>query len=220
MIVLFPHLRDLLPHLGAAEGTELGSLPTARRLAECRASLQRSRVAAEEVDANILPVGARPTVSLDWSDFESSRDRLQREFSTLTHADDFCRMYSEAPTEAAKARILSLSTPGAQAHWSAIPAFYHFSLPSGPATVALNLQLGLPQPSLRGVRTCVCGATIDPLGYHYLVCARRGWVITQHDGVRDTVAAMLKTVYDPGSVKVEPRHHHEYSPHKRPIHFV
>ena len=109
-----------------------------------------------------------------------------------------------------------MSAKGAQAHWAAIPAFYHFILPTGEATVSLNLQLGLPLPSLLGVRTCHCGATIDNLGYHYLICNRRGWTLRQHDSLKDEVEAMLKSVYPSGSVQKEPTQYRDYSPNHRP----
>ena len=216
MSLLFPHLAELLPHLGAPEGTAVGDLPTARQLQQCADTLARNRVDAGAVDESLLPKGASPTVSLAFAGFVSSRERLQKEFSTIAHAADFARLYADAPTNAAKARILSVSSQGAQAHWQAIPAFYQFVVPHDAGVAALSLQLGLPQPSLRGVRTCICGANIDPLGYHYLTCDHRGFTISRHHGLRDTVCEMLKTVYDPASVHKEPIHHHSYSPLHKP----
>ena len=214
--VLFPHMQTLLPHLGEPEGIDVGELPTALSLQRCQASLQRSRDEVSAGSAAILPHGAKPEVSLEWSAFGQSRQKLQKEFSTISHAADFLRTYEGAGSPAVKARLLSVSERGAQAHWSAIPQFHKFVMDSGQTAAALSLQLGIPQPSLRGVRRCVCNENIDPLGHHYLICNRRGWTVKVHHKLRDTVAAMLKTVFEPGSVSTEPWNHYEYSPRHRP----
>lgn len=154
-------------------------------------------------------------MSLDWADFAQSRVKLQKEFSTLSHAADFTRLY-RALSARGQARLLSLSRPKAVNFTRAIPMTFPFTLCSGSMTAASCLQLGLPQPALRGSRRCACGAANDPLGYHYATCKTGGWVVRAHNAVRDALFSMLRTVYDPGSVIKEHAHHHEYSPLKRP----
>jgi hypothetical protein len=217
MTTLFPSVAQLLPHMGAEPDTAHGPLPTAQDLLWAKQEMERNRslVRHHGLSPGQYPPGARPTVSLAWADFAQPRDKLQKEFSTLSHAADFTRLYQALPA-AGQARLLSLSRPKAVSFTRAVPCNFPFTLCSGSMTVASCLQLGLPQPALRGSRICACGATNDPLGYHYAICKKGGWVVRAHNAVRDTLYSMLRTVYDPSSVIKEHARHHDYSPLKRP----
>ena len=227
MTVLFPAVAQMLPFLGAPEGTPLGDHPLADGFALSRAVLSRSRsFVADKPDGYPLPPGARTVVDIGWAAYAQPRTKMQHQFSTLIHAADWCRLYDGpgiqevdglARQHELQARLLSLLAPGAMAYLAAIPRTNRFRLTSGPMISALCTDLGLPQPALVGVRTCRCGATLDNFGHHYRsVCSQRGLRKAAHNNVVDEHVAMLKTVFAPNQVIREHGRHHGYSPNWRP----
>ena len=71
---------------------------------------------------------------------------------------------------------------------------------------AIALRLGLGQPSLVNVTRCGCGAIIqNTSGSHYTSCALRGWVMLEHDRVRDVLVDMLRTISPSALIRVPDR---------------
>ena len=77
-------------------------------------------------------------MSLGWAEFAQSRDKQQKEFSTLGHAADFTRLYRSLDRKG-QARLLSLSRMKAVTFTRAIPTNFPFTLCSGSMTIATCL---------------------------------------------------------------------------------
>jgi hypothetical protein len=93
---------------------------------------------------------------------------------------------------AGTARLLSCIGPGSGAWLFALPscASQRFSDPQFHVACQLRLGHAIAQCAVAG--RCSCGATVDPLGYHFLCCnhgVERNW---RHDTTRDTLADIAR----------------------------
>ena len=98
------------------------------------------------------------------------------------------------PNDIARARVLSAGGAGAGAWLTALPVHPGLALQPAHFTVALILRLGLPQPCLRGVPLCACGAQLVPGGesLHVLRCPTGGGLTRVHNTVRDQLAVLAR----------------------------
>ena len=71
-------------------------------------------------------------------------------------------------------------------HWlQATPIIPSLRFPAPLFATALRVRLGLPHPCPANYVACACGHPLDPLGIHFLRCARGGERTSSHDSVRD-----------------------------------
>ncbi|KAK3251882.1 hypothetical protein CYMTET_38804 [Cymbomonas tetramitiformis] len=223
MVVLFPAVRDMLPHLGAPEGSEAGEHPLAAGMVAAMGDVcgARARVVEALGAGHPVPESLRvPEEAPVWGGFGSSQPTRQKELTNYQHGSDWLRLFDGA-NSSVRARLLSLSRDGATAHLNALPHEGGFRMRPTAAVIALCLQLGASIPLVReisavGTGRCACGEVVDEFGYHYLACNRRGMFTYRHDAVQDVLYEMLCKVFDPASVKRTHVYHRSYSPHWRP----
>ncbi|KAK3275874.1 hypothetical protein CYMTET_16023 [Cymbomonas tetramitiformis] len=223
MVVLFPAVRDMLPHLGAPEDSEVGEHPLAAGMVAAMGDVRGARARVVEALGAGHPVPESlkvPEEAPVWGGFGSSQPTRQKELTNYQHGSDWLRLFEGANTSV-RARLLSLSRDGATAHLNALPHDGGFRMRPTAAVIALCLQLGASIPLVRevsavGTGSCACGEVVDDFGYHYLACNRRGMFTYRHDAVQDVLYEMLRKVFDPASVKRTHVYHRSYSPHWRP----
>ncbi|KAK3252223.1 hypothetical protein CYMTET_38466 [Cymbomonas tetramitiformis] len=223
MVVLFPAVRDMLPHLGAPEDTEVGGHPLSAGLTAAMEDVRgaRARVVAALGVGHPVPESLRvPEAAPVWGGFGSSQPTRQKELTNYQHGSDRLRLF-EGANSSVRARLLGLSRDGATAHLNALPSDGGFRMRPDAAVISLCLQLGVSIPLVRevsavGTGRCACGDVVDGFGYHYLACNRRGMFTYRHDAVQDVLYEMLRKVFDPASVKRTHTYHRSYSPRWRP----
>ena len=95
---------------------------------------------------------------------------------------------------AQRARLVSETGPGAAAWLSTAPLFRALTIEDECFRTALRIWLGLPHPMIAGIALCECGESLEgPLGgQHLLRCARGSERNDAHDGIRDTVAGIMR----------------------------
>ena len=95
---------------------------------------------------------------------------------------------------AQRARLVSETGPGAAAWLSTSPLFRALTIEDECFRTALRIWLGLPHPMVAGIALCECGQSLQgPLGgQHLLRCARGSERNDTHDGLRDTVAGIMR----------------------------
>ncbi|KAK3274566.1 hypothetical protein CYMTET_17253 [Cymbomonas tetramitiformis] len=88
MVVLFPAVRDMLPHLGAPEDTEVGGHPLAAGLTAAMEDVRgaRARVVAALGVGHSVPESLRvPEAAPVWGGFGSSQPTRQKELTNYQH---------------------------------------------------------------------------------------------------------------------------------------
>jgi hypothetical protein len=95
---------------------------------------------------------------------------------------------------AQRARLVSETGPGAATWLSTAPLFQALTIEDKCFRTALRIWLGLPYPMVAGIALCECGQSLQgPLGgQHLLHCARGSERSDTHDGIRDTVAGIMR----------------------------
>ncbi|KAK3234088.1 hypothetical protein CYMTET_55654 [Cymbomonas tetramitiformis] len=99
MVVLFPAVRDMLPHLGAPEDTEVGGHPLAAGLTAAMEDVRgaRARVVAALGVGHPVPESLRvPEAAPVWGGFGSSQPTRQKELTNYQHGSDWLR-FSRRP---------------------------------------------------------------------------------------------------------------------------
>ncbi|KAK3274578.1 hypothetical protein CYMTET_17246 [Cymbomonas tetramitiformis] len=84
MVVMFPAVRDLLPHLGAPEGTDFGGHPLVAGLAAAMEDVRgaKARVLAAEREEHPVPEGLQiPAEAPGWEGFGDDRPASQKELT-------------------------------------------------------------------------------------------------------------------------------------------
>ena len=74
----------------------------------------------------------------------------------------------------------------------ATPILPSLRFPAPLFVTVLRLRLDLPHPCLATYAACSCGHPLDPLGTHFLCCARGGERTSLHDSVRDAVYHIIR----------------------------
>jgi hypothetical protein len=95
---------------------------------------------------------------------------------------------------AQRARLVSKTGPGAAAWLSTAPLFQALTIEDECFRTPSRIWLGLPHPMVAGIALCECGQSLSgPLGgQHLLRCARGSERNGTHDGIRDTVAGIMR----------------------------
>jgi hypothetical protein len=95
---------------------------------------------------------------------------------------------------AQRARLVSETGPGAATWLSTAPLFQALTIEDECFRTALWIWLGLPHPMVAGIALCECGQSLQgPLGGQDLLrCARGSKRNDTHDGIRDTVAGIMR----------------------------
>ncbi|KAK3280727.1 hypothetical protein CYMTET_11450 [Cymbomonas tetramitiformis] len=148
MVVMFPAVRDLLPHLGAPEGTGFKGHPLVAGLAAAMEDVRgaRARVLAAEREEHPVLEGLQiPAEAPGWEGFGDDRPASQKELTIYQHGSDWLRLF-DAANPSVRARLLSLSRDGATWHLNALPEEGGFRLKPIAAVISLCLQLGITIP--------------------------------------------------------------------------
>ncbi|KAK3241326.1 hypothetical protein CYMTET_48893 [Cymbomonas tetramitiformis] len=167
MVVMFPAVRDLLPHLGAPEGTDFGGHPLVAGLAAAMEDVRgaRARVLAAEREEHPVPEGLQiPAEAPGWEGFDDDRPASRKELTIYQHGSDWLRLF-DAANPSVRARLLSLSRDGATWHLNALPEEGGFRLKPIAAVISLCLQLGTTIPLVREVSAVGTGRF-----YYYQYC--------------------------------------------------
>jgi hypothetical protein len=95
---------------------------------------------------------------------------------------------------AQRARLVSETGPGAAAWLFTAPLFQALTIEDKCLQTALRIWLGLPHPMVAGIALCKCGQSLQgPLGGQHLLRRARGSERNDtHDGIRDTVAGIMR----------------------------
>lgn len=175
-------LRSGEPFLAGAvsDGVESGVLPfqialrAARDLLPGQLAAQTLGALAEFGRGSVRGVQERVTAAIDLGAVQTLRD----------HTVD----------PAQRARLVSETGPGAAAWLSTAPLFPALAMEDECFRTALRTWLGLPHPMVAGIALCECGQSLQgPLGgQHLLRCTRGSERNDTHDGVRDTVASIMR----------------------------
>ena len=94
-----------------------------------------------------------------------------------------------------RARLLSESAVGAGAFLGVVPIMQSLRFTHKCFVTALRIRLGLPHPSIAGIRRCECGEELPQgilAGQHLLRCSRGGERTLTHDGIRDVLYVILR----------------------------
>ena len=78
----------------------------------------------------------------------------------------------DVASPALRARMLSMTKPGALSALTAVPSEHHGQILPLAFTTAMQLSLRLPLSLLLGLRTCSCGKALDAYGDHILSCIK------------------------------------------------
>ena len=93
-----------------------------------------------------------------------------------------------------RARMLSMSKPGAMSALSAVPSSHHGQLLPLTFITAMQLSLRLPLSLLQGLQRCSCGKPLDAYGDHLLSCMQ--FIEKKkpgHDLVEGVVASLARS---------------------------
>jgi hypothetical protein len=95
---------------------------------------------------------------------------------------------------AQRARLVRETGPGSAAWLSTAPLFHALTIEDECFRTALRIWLGLPHPMVAGIALCKCGQSLQGHfgGQHLLRCARGSERNNTHDGIRDTVAGIMR----------------------------
>ncbi|KAK3241601.1 hypothetical protein CYMTET_48647 [Cymbomonas tetramitiformis] len=151
MVVMFPVVRGLLPHLGAPEGTDAGGHPLVAGLFSAMEDVRgaRLRVLAVEAGEHVMPEGLQiPEEASRWESFCDTRPASQKELTIYQHGSDWLSLF-DAANSAGRARLLSLSRDGATWHLNALPMEGGFCLKPIASVISLCLQLDITLPLVR-----------------------------------------------------------------------